>query len=83
VTKIKRSPRHFADTAGELSAGRGGGADREQAVASAVEVGLVLGEGSIPEIGAAVPDANGALQQLVEARGEAGVSAVAGILGVA
>ena len=73
----------FADTAGELSAGRGGGADGEQPVKPAVEVGTVLGEGSVLEIGAAAADGNGALQQLVKARSEASVSGVGGVLGVA
>src|SRR5439155_25271389 len=73
----------FADTAGELLAGLGGGADGEQPVKPAVEVGTVLDQGGVLEIGAAATDGNGALQQLVEARSEAGVSGVDGVLGVA
>src|ERR1700745_1454098 len=41
----------FADTAGELLAGVGGGADGEQPVKSAVEVGTVLDQGGVLEIG--------------------------------
>src|SRR5947208_8942895 len=73
----------FADTAGELLAGLGGGADGEQPVKPAVEVGTVLDQGGVLEIGAAAPNGNGALQQLVEARSEAGVSGVDGVFGVA
>jgi hypothetical protein len=37
----------FADGAGELAAGLDGGADGEQPVEPAVEVGTVLGEGGV------------------------------------
>jgi hypothetical protein len=39
----------------------------------AVEVGAVLGEGGVLEIGAAATNGNSAPQQLVKARSEAGV----------
>src|SRR5215470_6442140 len=73
----------FADTAGELLAGLGSGADGEQPVEPPVEVGTVLGEGGVPELGATAADGNGALQQLGEARSKSGVTAVDGVLGVA
>src|SRR6202040_4486495 len=56
----------FADTAGELLAGLGGGADGEQPVKPAVEVGTVLDQGGVLEIGTAGANGNSALQQLVE-----------------
>src|ERR1700687_3919050 len=73
----------FADAADELLAGLGGGADGEQPVEPAVEIGTVLGEGGVSEIGTAATDADGALQQLVKARSEAGISGVDGVLGIA
>jgi hypothetical protein len=48
-------------------AGVGGGADGEQPVKSAVEVGAVLDQGGVLEIGTAATNGNGALQQLVKA----------------
>ena len=81
--KTKRSTAAFADTAGELLAGLGGGADGEQPVKPAVEVGTVLDQGGVLEIGTAATNGNGALQQLEKTRSEAGVSGVDGVLGVA
>ena len=43
----------LADTAGELLAGLGGGADGKQPVNPAVEVGTVLDQGGVLEIGTA------------------------------
>src|ERR1700739_2478913 len=83
VMKTKRSPRHLRITRGGWLAGFGGGADGEQPVKSAVEVGTVLDQGGVLEIGTAATNGNGALQQLVKARSEAGVSGVDGVLGVA
>src|SRR6266403_44140 len=60
----------FANTAGELLAGRGGGADGEQPVEPAVEIGTVLGEGGVLELWAPPADGNSTLQQLVEAERE-------------
>src|ERR1700674_88565 len=54
----------LADTAGELLAGRGGGADGEQPVEPAVEIGTVLGEGGVSEIGTGATDAAGARHKL-------------------
>ena len=51
----------FADTAGELSAGLGGGADGEEPVELAIEVGAVLGEGSVFQLWTPLADGHGAL----------------------
>src|ERR1700680_3468147 len=63
----------------ESGTGRGVGAYGGQPVEPAVEIGTVLGEGGVSEIGTAATDADGALQQLVKARSEAGISGVDGV----
>jgi hypothetical protein len=50
-----------ADTAGELSAGLSGGADGEKPVELAVEIGAVLGEGSVFQLRTPLADGHGAL----------------------
>src|SRR5437899_3085831 len=73
----------LADTAGELSAGLGGGADGEQPVEPAVEVGAVLDEGGVLQLRAPLADGDGAAQELMEARCETGVAGIDGVLGIA
>src|SRR6266481_3479833 len=73
----------FADGAGELAAGLGGGADGEQPVEPAVEVGTILGEGGVLQFRAPLADGGGATQELLEAQCETGVAGIDGVLGVA
>jgi hypothetical protein len=73
----------FADGAGELAAGLGGGADGEQPVEPAVEVGTVLGEGGVLQLRAPLADGGGAAQEFLEAQCETGVAGIDGVLGVA
>ena len=73
----------FADAAGELAAGLGGGVDGEQPVEPAVEVGAVLGEGGVLQLRAPLADGDGAAQQLLKARRETGIAGIDGVLGIA
>src|SRR6266481_3342262 len=73
----------FTDAAGELLAALGGGADGEQPVEPAVEVGTVLDQGGVLQPWAPLADGGGAAQELLEARCETGVSGVDGVLGIA
>src|SRR5216684_4722667 len=72
-----------ADGAGELAAGLGGGADGEQPVELAVEVGAVLGEGGVLELWTPLADGDGPAQELLEAWRETGVAGIDGVLGIA
>src|SRR5207245_9509434 len=62
----------LADGAGELAAGIGGGADGEQPVEPAVDVGAVLGEGGIPQLRAPLAGGGGAAAGPLKARGADG-----------
>src|SRR5713226_1033671 len=66
----------FADTAGELAAGLGGGADGGQPIELAVEVGAVLGEGGVLQLWAALTDSDGPAQERLKARRETGVAGI-------
>src|SRR5712692_11787846 len=73
----------FTDAAGELLAALGGGADSEQPVEPAIEVGTVLDQGGVLQLWAPLADGGGAAQELLEARSKAGVAGVDGVLGIA
>ena len=81
--KKKKVTAAFADALGELSSSLGSRGRSEQPVEPTIEIGAVLGESGVLEIGTAVADADSAQQELVEARCEAGVATVHRVLRIA
>ena len=72
----------FADAAGELSSGLGVGRQRAAGRAGGRDR-RGTGQGGVLEFGAALADADGAVQELLKARCETGVAGVDGVLRVA
>jgi hypothetical protein len=64
-------------------AGFRGWGGSEQPIEPTVEIGAVLGQRAVLEFGAAPPNTNRALQELVEAGSKAGVAPVDGELCIA